>query len=92
MRSARYQYPEYLSSTDSFLIAVRKLFAEHARGVERTVEVHEETTAEKLVYEADRQLGIPTGAATIVQTAPAAEEPEYLEVLRMTRTGGRVNR
>jgi hypothetical protein len=54
--------------------------------------VHEETTAEKLVYEADRQLGIPTGAATIVQTAPAAEEPEYLEVLRMTRTGGRVDR
>jgi phenylpropionate dioxygenase-like ring-hydroxylating dioxygenase large terminal subunit len=92
MRSARYQYPEYLSSTDSFLIAVRKLFAEHARGVERTIEVNEETTAEKLVYEADQALGIPTGAATIVQTESPSEEPEYLEVLRMTRLGGNVNR
>lgn len=58
MRTAQYQYPEYLSSTDNCVIALRRLVTEHARGVERTIEVAKQTTAEKLVYEADRALGV----------------------------------
>jgi hypothetical protein len=60
MRSCRYQYPENLSSTDYPVIALRKLVAHHARGVKQdaTVQVVEETTAEKRAYEADRLLGV----------------------------------
>jgi hypothetical protein len=58
MRTTRYQHPEYLSSTDSYLIMVRKLLTEHARGLKKTVDVAEETTAEKLVYESDQAFGV----------------------------------
>jgi phenylpropionate dioxygenase-like ring-hydroxylating dioxygenase large terminal subunit len=58
MRTTRYQYPEYLSSTDSYLIMVRKLLTEHARGIEKVVNVAEETTAEKLVYASDEAFGV----------------------------------
>jgi hypothetical protein len=51
MYSVRYQYPEYLSATDSHLVAERRLITEHARGLERTVPVAELTTAEQLVAE-----------------------------------------
>ncbi len=57
MRSSRYQYPEYLSSTDNCVVMLRRLVTEHGRGVKKPVEVQEQTTAEKLVYEADRLLG-----------------------------------
>jgi hypothetical protein len=53
MRSCRYQYPEYLSSTDSVVVALRRLVAEHGRGNERDVAVVEETTAERLVRESE---------------------------------------
>jgi hypothetical protein len=56
--STRYQYQEFLSSTDSFMVALRKMIVDHARGLERPVEVAEETTAESLVYEADASLGV----------------------------------
>jgi hypothetical protein len=57
MRSCRYQYPEYLSSTDSVVVALRRLVAEHGRGLSR-LEVAEETTAERLVAEASGLLGV----------------------------------
>jgi len=58
MRTAQYQYPEYLSSTDNCVIALRRLVTQHARGLEGAVDVVEETTAEKLVYEADKAFGV----------------------------------
>ncbi len=51
MYSARYQYPEYLSATDSHVVAQRRLMTEHARGLKRPVQVAEMTTAEQLVTE-----------------------------------------
>jgi hypothetical protein len=51
MYSARYQYPEYLSATDSHVVAQRRLITEHARGLKRPVQVMEMTTAEQLVAE-----------------------------------------
>jgi hypothetical protein len=65
MRSCRYQYAEYLSSTDGVVVALRRLVAEHARGIKpSSFEVLEETTAEKLVAEADQMLGIKVEAST----------------------------
>ncbi len=58
MRSVRYQYPEFLSSTDNPVVALRKLVTEHARGIKREAEIAEETTAEQMVREADRLLGV----------------------------------
>jgi hypothetical protein len=37
---------------------VRKLLTEHARGIEKVVNVAEETTAEKLVYASDEAFGV----------------------------------
>ncbi len=68
MRSCRYQYPEYLSSTDGVVVALRRLVAEHARGIERTIEVAEETTAERLVAEADRLLSLESEVAKSART------------------------
>lgn len=56
--SVRYQYPEFLSSTDSYMVALRKLVTEHGRGIQRPLAVKEETTAERLVVEADTALGV----------------------------------
>ena len=58
MRSCRYQYPEYLSATDSHVVAERRLITEHARGLKRDIEVREVTTAEAQVIEAHALLGI----------------------------------
>jgi len=63
MRSCRYQYPEYLSSTDSVIVALRRLVAERARGHSTNVKVVEETTAERLVAQADHMLGLEAEAA-----------------------------
>jgi phenylpropionate dioxygenase-like ring-hydroxylating dioxygenase large terminal subunit len=70
MRTARYQYPEYLSSTDSYMVMVRKNIVENGRGMKRTVEVPKETSAEKLVYQFDEELGVKP------MTDPFAERPE----------------
>ncbi len=58
MQTLSYESPEFLSSTDSYLVMLRKLFTTHARGLKRTVEVAEQTTAEKLQAEADRGFGV----------------------------------
>ena len=58
MRSCRYQYPEYLSATDSHLVAERKLITEHARGLKHTFEINAVTTAEKQMLEAHQLLGV----------------------------------
>lgn len=65
MRSSRYQYPEFLSSTDNCVVMLRKLVTEHARGITRLVPVPADTTAEKLVYEADQALGVKPDAEVI---------------------------
>ena len=58
MRSCRYQNPEYLSSTDNCVVALRRLVTEHARGIKAPFDVAEVTTAERLVQEADELLGV----------------------------------
>jgi hypothetical protein len=57
MRSCRGQYPEFLSATDSHVVAERRLVAEHGRGLDRKVAVEAVTTAEQLVVEAHELLG-----------------------------------
>ena len=56
----QYSFPEYLSSTDSVVVAMRRLFVEHARDVQRRrareeelPESLEETLAERMVREGD---------------------------------------
>jgi hypothetical protein len=58
MGTTRWQYPEHLSATDSFVIAERRLIAERARGRKPAVEVAEVTTAERQVVEAHELLGV----------------------------------
>lgn len=58
MGTTRWQYPEHLSSTDSFLVAERRLISERARGRKPSVEVAEVTTAERQVVEAHELLGV----------------------------------
>jgi len=58
MRSCRWQYKEYLSATDSHVIAERRLVAEHARGLERKVAVKDVTSAEAQVVEGHELLGV----------------------------------
>jgi phenylpropionate dioxygenase-like ring-hydroxylating dioxygenase large terminal subunit len=59
MASCRWQYPEYLSATDSYVVAERRLIVEHARGRKQQLDadVPEQTTAERLVVEAHDMLG-----------------------------------
>ena len=66
MYSARYQYPEYLSATDSHVVAQRRLITEHARGLKRALEVAEMTTAEHLVAEGHTLLGVPQNGGQIL--------------------------
>ena len=61
MRSVRYQHPEYLSSTDSVVVALRRLVTEHGRGLKHEIEVSEETTAERLVAVAERSFAVGDG-------------------------------
>jgi phenylpropionate dioxygenase-like ring-hydroxylating dioxygenase large terminal subunit len=57
-RSMRWQYPEYLSSSDVCIVAFRRLVTEHARGLNVSIDVHEQTSAERLVAEADEAWGV----------------------------------
>jgi hypothetical protein len=59
----QYSMPEYLSSTDSVVVAMRRLFVEHARDVQRRrareeelPESLEETEAETMVREGDARV------------------------------------
>jgi hypothetical protein len=85
MATCRWQYPEFLSATDSHVVAERRLIAEHARGIKRPVQVAAETTAERLVVEAHEMLGehreddygfITTPATPPAGTTPAVGEPQ----------------
>ncbi len=58
MRTTRWQHPEYLSATDSHLVAERRLITEHGRGNKRVVDVAAVTTAEAQVVEGHQQLGV----------------------------------
>ena len=59
----QYSMQEYLSSTDSVVVAMRRLFVEHARDVQRRREREEErpesmeeTAAEQMVREGDARV------------------------------------
>ena len=59
----QYNMPEYLSSTDSVVVAMRRLFVEHARDVQRrrereeeAPESMEETEADQMVREGDARV------------------------------------
>jgi phenylpropionate dioxygenase-like ring-hydroxylating dioxygenase large terminal subunit len=65
----QYAHPEYLSSTDSVVVAMRRLFVEHARDVqlrrereEELPESGEETPAERMVREGDARVAAYTKA------------------------------
>ena len=65
----QYNMPEYLSSTDSVVVAMRRLFVEHNRDVirqrereEALPEVMEETEAERMVREGDVKVASATAA------------------------------
>ena len=63
MRSCRYQFTEYLSATDSHVVAERRLMTEHARGLKKTFEINAVTTAEKQVMEAHELMGVQRDAS-----------------------------
>jgi hypothetical protein len=67
MYSARYQYPEYLSATDSHVVAQRRLIIEHAHGLQRPVQVAEMTTAEQLVAEGHALLEVPQNGGQVLR-------------------------
>lgn len=73
--SVRYQYPEYLSPTDSYMVAFRKLVTEHGRGVGRAPTLPEETRAEKLMREGYALLGAVVGPTSEVQEEPTTTTP-----------------
>ena len=65
----QYATPEYLSSTDSVVVAMRRLFVEHARDVKRRREqeeelpqLMEETDDERMVREVDAQVAAASQA------------------------------
>ena len=76
MRSSRYQYPEYLTSTDNCVVMLRRFVTEHGRGLKRQVQVADQTSAEKLVYEADKLLG----AEPDEELLPSVPVPEGAQV------------
>jgi hypothetical protein len=63
--STRWDAQEFLSSTDSMVVAMRKLFVMHGRNLQ-PAEVPEETTSESLVYESDRAFGVKPGVEVAV--------------------------
>ncbi len=52
----QYDSPEYLSSTDSVVVAMRRLFAEHARDVQRGRDREEELPQAMDETEAERMI------------------------------------
>lgn len=75
MATCRWQYPEYLSATDSHVVAQRRLIAEHARGRTAPVEVREVTTAEQRVVDGHELLGVRrSDDYGFVGSAPRSED------------------
>ncbi|MGH7907744.1 MAG: Rieske 2Fe-2S domain-containing protein [Candidatus Binataceae bacterium] len=88
IRTVQYQYPEFLSSTDSYLVMVRKLFTEHARGVKKTVDVAADTTAEKLVREGDQSLNAKSGTGSAAGNGEGDSHRETGAGFDILLTGG----
>lgn len=65
----QYDLPEYLSSTDSVVVAMRRLFVEHARDVQRRREREEELPESPAETAAD--LMVRAGDAKVAQTSAA---------------------
>jgi phenylpropionate dioxygenase-like ring-hydroxylating dioxygenase large terminal subunit len=65
MASVRYQYPEYLSSTDTCTAVFRRLIVEQARGVRGSAARAPTTPAEERIVEADRALGLDPSAELV---------------------------
>ena len=68
----QYSAPEYMSSTDSVVVAMRRLFTEHNRDTvlrreweEEAPEVLEETLAEQLVREGDARVAAASEAYSL---------------------------
>ena len=53
MRSVRYQYPEYLSPTDDYMVLGRMLIREHGRDMQRAKTRAEPAAADQLVFDGD---------------------------------------
>ena len=58
MRTTRWQYPEYLSATDSHLVGERRLIAEYGRGNRNDIKVADVTTAEAQVVALHEKQGV----------------------------------
>ena len=58
MRTTRWQYPEYLSATDSHLVGERRLIAEYGRGNRNDIQVADVTTAEAQVVALHEKQGV----------------------------------
>ena len=87
MRSTRWQYPEYLSATDSHLVAERRLVADHARGLKHTIEVKDLTTAERQVIEGHERQGVKREDDYGIVAANAANGAEAEQVPESVPTG-----
>ena len=87
MRSTRWQYPEYLSATDSHLVAERRLVADHARGLKHTIEVKDLTTAERQVIEGHERQGVKREDDYGIVAANAANGAETEQVPESVPTG-----
>jgi len=55
-----------VSATDSHVVAQRRLITEHARGLKRSVQVAEMTTAEQLVAEGHALLEVPQNGEQVL--------------------------
>ncbi len=53
MRSVRYQYPEYLSPTDDYMVMVRMLIREHGRDKQRQKRATDAAPTEEWVHDGD---------------------------------------
>ena len=53
MRSVRYQYPEYLSPTDDYMVLGRMLVREHGRDIQRAAGANGQADAatRELIYD-----------------------------------------
>lgn len=75
----QYSFPEYLSSTDSVVVAMRRLFVEHARDVQRRRE-HEEELPESLEETPAEQM-VREGDARVAETNQAFDSQRLHEEL-----------
>ena len=75
----QYSMPEYLSSTDSVVVAMRRLFVEHARDVQRRREREEEAPENLEETEADQM--VREGDARVAETSEGYDTERLQEEL-----------